>query len=221
MGEWRYNSTILNLDNRWWNFMPLQNFSGEGVAGPLWKRCWVGPRASMGATEKRKLLLLQGIEHKFLCCPVCTDRGVNIITKIFTACNGETFVIQKWNDDGYFMFRSVAVSFNRCLHIERGVRTVQHISKWDWFPQLLIEHRPYIIMMENVKSVNFLKTYVKGWSVCWKEFYILGPNAMQSFESQLTFRRNMSYCFLPASCLFLAWLILRPWRCRWYVTLKC
>jgi hypothetical protein len=90
-----------------------------------------------------------------------TDWVGNIITKIFTACNGEIFEIQKLSDDENFMFRSVAVLFNRHLHTEHGVRTVQQISKLDWFPQSLIEHMPYLIMMENVKSVNFLKTYIK------------------------------------------------------------
>jgi hypothetical protein len=30
-------------------------------------------------------------------------------------------------------------------------------------------------------------------------FYLLGYNAMQSVESQSTFRRNVSFCLLPAS----------------------
>jgi hypothetical protein len=63
----------------------------------------------------------------------------------------------------------------------------------------------------------------------YEEFYLLGYNAMQSVESQLMFGRNTlppslvsknTLCLLPASCWFLAWLILWPWRCTRHVPPK-
>jgi hypothetical protein len=68
-----------------------------------------------------------------------------------------------------------------------------------------------------------------------KEFCLLEHNAMESLESQLAFRRTMSpwssgktskatvnvaSSLLPASCWFLAWLTLQPWRCRRHVPPK-
>jgi hypothetical protein len=124
------------------------------LGGPQsWSECCTDEKTLAPAGNRTKIILPSSLQP--------TDWVVNIITKIFTACIGEIFEVQQLSDDGNFMFRSVAVLFNRHLHTGHGVQTVQHISKLDWFPQLFIEHRPYIIMMENVKSVNFLKTYIK------------------------------------------------------------
>jgi hypothetical protein len=50
----------------------------------------------------------------------------------------------------------------------------------------------------------------------YKAFRLLGYNALQSIESQPTFQRTL----LAASCWFLSWLILRPWRQRRHVPPK-
>jgi hypothetical protein len=51
MGEWKYSSTILDLCARW-----------RQVPGTRWIGGWVGLEAGLDAIEKRKILLLSGIE---------------------------------------------------------------------------------------------------------------------------------------------------------------
>jgi hypothetical protein len=51
-GDWRYNSTILDLVTRWrWvvSFIP-----GERAPSTRWLRGWVGPRAGLHAVKNRK-----------------------------------------------------------------------------------------------------------------------------------------------------------------------
>jgi hypothetical protein len=60
-----------------------------------------------------------------------------------------------------------------------------------------------------------------------KEFYLLGYNVVQYVETQPTFGNRITsppssgmkskLCLLPASCWFLAWITLQPWRWRRHV----
>jgi hypothetical protein len=58
MGEWRYNSTILDLNTR--RRLVVSNMSGRfapGERAPVTRSIgvWVGPRVDLDAVEKRKI----------------------------------------------------------------------------------------------------------------------------------------------------------------------
>jgi hypothetical protein len=57
MGEWRYSSTILG--SNWSASRPGCFTPGERAHGTQWIGCWVSPRASMEAVEKRNILHCQ------------------------------------------------------------------------------------------------------------------------------------------------------------------
>jgi hypothetical protein len=57
MWEWRYSSTFLDLGTRWrWvvGFTPCRFTPGERAADTHWIGGWVGPRACLDPSEKRK-----------------------------------------------------------------------------------------------------------------------------------------------------------------------
>jgi hypothetical protein len=55
MGEWRYNSTILDVGTL---------YTREIAAGTQWVGGWLDPRAGLDAIKKTKILLLPGIEPR-------------------------------------------------------------------------------------------------------------------------------------------------------------
>jgi hypothetical protein len=60
MGEWRYNSTIFDLDEgEWSDSRPGLCTRGEIAPGTHCTGGWMGPRAGLDAVE---MLLLPGIE---------------------------------------------------------------------------------------------------------------------------------------------------------------
>jgi hypothetical protein len=65
-GEWRYSSTIFDLRNRWElsASRPGRFTPGEIAPGTHLTGGWVVPRASLEIVEKRKNLLLPGIESQ-------------------------------------------------------------------------------------------------------------------------------------------------------------
>jgi hypothetical protein len=67
MGEWRYSSTILDLETRWrwvisFTFLPLHP-RGK-IPGIHWRGGWEGPRTGQDTVEERKMFLLPGIEYR-------------------------------------------------------------------------------------------------------------------------------------------------------------
>jgi hypothetical protein len=92
MGEWRYSSTILDLETRWrWkvSFMPrpLYPRGNSPQYHCIWG--WVGPRSDLDAV-KRKILPLPGIEPRFLSCPALSPSWYRLFwrkgTYIFVSC---------------------------------------------------------------------------------------------------------------------------------------
>jgi hypothetical protein len=55
-GEWRYSSTILELNTRWISQLKIQapSLSGE-ISGIHWARGCAGSRGGFGIVEKRKV----------------------------------------------------------------------------------------------------------------------------------------------------------------------
>jgi hypothetical protein len=68
MGEGRHGSTIVDFGARWrWvvGFTPRPLYSsGEKASSTHWIGGWVGPRTGLDAMGKRKIVSLQGIEHR-------------------------------------------------------------------------------------------------------------------------------------------------------------
>jgi hypothetical protein len=65
MEEWKYSSVILDLGARWRSVVSFRTYllySRRYSHYTHWKGGWVGPRATPNATEKRKFLLMPGIE---------------------------------------------------------------------------------------------------------------------------------------------------------------
>jgi hypothetical protein len=54
MGEWRYNSTILDLGTRL--LAPAALSLGENDPDTHWLRGWMGPRDGMAVEKKKKSL---------------------------------------------------------------------------------------------------------------------------------------------------------------------
>jgi hypothetical protein len=122
-------------------------------------------------------------------------------------------VNRRWND---FMWRSInhfalsaltktCVKIFLCGFMERFIRWSQCVPDFTWSADY---SRPCFGIVSDV-----------SWS------HVLPSVAMQSGEIQVTFHILSSsswlkYCLLPASCRFLAWLTLRPWRWRRYVPPK-
>jgi hypothetical protein len=58
-GEWRYSSTILDVDtdgSEWTASRPCRFTSGERVPDTHWIGGWVGPRSGLNAVERRKIV---------------------------------------------------------------------------------------------------------------------------------------------------------------------
>jgi hypothetical protein len=64
MGEWRSSSTILDLCPGW-KWVGLSPRPQERAPSTLWIGVWVGLRSRLGATENRKILLMQRTNYKF------------------------------------------------------------------------------------------------------------------------------------------------------------
>jgi hypothetical protein len=65
VGEWRYSSTIFDLDGGEWSASYPSHFThGERVPDTHWIGGWVGPRAGLDIVEKRKIVPLPVFEPR-------------------------------------------------------------------------------------------------------------------------------------------------------------
>jgi hypothetical protein len=68
MGEWRYNSTILD-ESEWPVSCPGCFIPEERAPGAHWIGGWVGPRYGLDAVERKKIFTLQRIEPQPVTMP--------------------------------------------------------------------------------------------------------------------------------------------------------
>jgi hypothetical protein len=159
------------------------------------------------------------------------------IRMIFSACIHRPTSLQGFND--------ISISFIvSCLHVHKidNISIDQNLI----FPIQMLFLRIFLYTPNDVISnkckflLKICEPHGRTWGcqlceyVCilwhnafWRssgvmrseDFYFLGYNAVQSAESQPTFRRN-KHILPSASCWFLAWLILRRWRWSRHFPLK-